>query len=115
MIPKVRYPQGIYKANHTNLASMAFSWKSCLITRQEVDKKLFDSYKEQISTFTFFECCQEWEKTSEDMQETEVKVQMLDLGWLYADHMNFNQFADKLKDKTIIMTDFSRVMLDSFW
>ena len=49
------------------------------------------------------------------MQETEVKVQMLDLGWLYADHMNFNQFADFLKVKTIIMTDFSRVMLDSFW
>ena len=27
----------------------------------------------------------------------------------------FNDFADFLKNKTIIMTDFSRVMLDSFW
>ena len=40
---------------------------------------------------------------------------MLDLQWLYADGVSFNDFADFLKTKTIIMTDFSRVMLDSFW
>ena len=40
---------------------------------------------------------------------------MLDLGWLYADGLSFNDFADFLGGKTIIMTDFSRVMLDSFW
>ena len=76
---------------------------------------LFEIYKEQISMITCSKCCQEWHKTFEDMQETEVKVQMLDLGWLYADNMNFNQFASFLGNKTIIMTDFSRVMLDSFW
>lgn len=40
---------------------------------------------------------------------------MLDLGWLYADNLSFNEFVDFLGMKTIIMTDFSRVMLDSFW
>ena len=40
---------------------------------------------------------------------------MLDLAWLYADHMSFDDFTNFLANKTIIMTEFSRVMLDSFW
>ena len=32
---------GIYKGKHTNLASMAFSHNSCLITKDTVDDKLF--------------------------------------------------------------------------
>ena len=64
---------------------------------------------------TCSKCCQETANCEEDMVETDVKVQMLDLGWLYADNLSFNEFVDFLGTKTIIMTDFSRVMLDSFW
>ena len=64
---------------------------------------------------TCHERCQEKAKCNEDMVETEVKVQMLDLGWLYTDGQSFKDFVDFLGTKTIIMTDFSRVMLDSFW
>jgi len=64
---------------------------------------------------TLMDCCTEKAKTKEDVTDTDVKVYMLDLGWLYADGKSFNEFASFLGGKTIIMTEFSRVMLDSFW
>ena len=50
-----------------------------------------------------------------DMSVIDVKVQMLDLAWLYADSKNFNNLATFLFSKNIIGTEFSRIMLDSFW
>ena len=52
------------------------------------------------------------------MQDTPVKVYILDIGWLYADKKAFLDFVDILKevrDKNVFMTDLTKVLLDIFW
>ena len=52
------------------------------------------------------------------MQDTPVKVFMLDIGWLYTDKKVFLDFVDILKnvrDKNVFMTDLTKVLLDIFW
>ena len=52
------------------------------------------------------------------MQSLAVKVTLLDLGWLYADGLNFLSFVNILNDindKELYMTDFTKTLLDIFW